>query len=309
MILSPAVCHTRSFFASGVQHDGRNLFPILARGVYCSSAARLFAQQTVPVSLTLSFLPLLLPLWLFQAELPSEIPKQNPYTSAADIGRGRRLFRTNCAVCHGPEGTGGRGANLAQPRLRRAPDDQDLFLVIRQGIPGTEMPPGWWVLDEHEMWQVAAYVRSLGRVAPERVPGDARAGSHLFRTTGCIGCHQVALEGGRLGPTLTGIGSRRGASYLRGVLLDPASSLPEEFLQVQAVTADGKRVMGIRLNEDTWSIQLRDLSDHLLSFWKEDLASLEKQPGRSPMPSYRQRLSDRELDGLVAYLVSLRGDR
>ena len=78
---------------------------------------------------------------------------------------------------------------------------------------------------------------------------------------------------------------------------------------MQAVTADGKRIIGIRLNEDTWSIQLRDLSDHLLSFWKEDLASLEKQPGRSPMPSYRGRLSDHELDDLVAYLVSLRGDR
>jgi len=112
-----------------------------------------------------------------------------------------------------------------------------------------------------------------------------------------------------VGPTLTDIGSRRGVSYLRAVLLDPASSLPEDFLQVQALTADGKRITGIRLNEDTWSIQLRDLSDNLLSFWKEDLVSLEKQPGRSPMPSYRGRLSDQELDHVVAYLISLRGDR
>jgi cytochrome c oxidase cbb3-type subunit 3 len=262
----------------------------------------------VPVSLTLPFLPPLLALWFFQAEPPTEIPKQNPYTSAADVERGRRLFRTNCGVCHGPAGAGGRGANLAQAKLRRAPDDQALFMVIRQGIPGTEMPPGWWVLDDHEMWQVAAYVRSVGRVAPENVSGNAQAGGRLFRTAGCSGCHQVALEGGRVGPSLTDIGSRRGAAYLRAVLLDPASSLPEEFLQVQAVTADGKRITGIRLNEDTWSIQLRDLSDHLLSFWKEDLASLEKQAGRSPMPSYRGRLSDHEIDDLVAYLVSLRGD-
>ncbi|PYT21422.1 MAG: hypothetical protein DMG57_38555 [Acidobacteria bacterium] len=263
----------------------------------------------MPASPTLSFLPLLLPLWLFQAEPTSEIPKQNPHASAADVERGARLFRTNCGVCHGPAGNGGRGANLAQPSLRRASNDQALFLVIRQGIPGTEMPPGWWVLDDHEMWQVAAYVRSLGRVPPENVHGDAQAGERLFRTTGCIGCHQVALEGGNLGPSLTDIGSRRGVSYLRAVLLDPASSLPEDFLQVQAVTSDGKRITGIRLNEDTWSIQLRDLSGHLLSFWKDDLASLEKQPGRSPMPSYRGRLSDQELDHVVAYLVSLRGDR
>lgn len=263
----------------------------------------------VLVSLTPPFLTPLLALWFFQAEPTTEIPKHNPYTSAADVERGGRLFRANCGVCHGPAGAGGRGANLAQPKLQRAPDDHALFLVIRQGIPGTEMPPGWWVLDDHEMWQVAAYVRSVGRVAPENVSGNAQAGSCLFRTAGCIGCHQMALEGGRVGPALTDIGSRRGASYLRAVLLDPAASLPEDFLQVQAVTADGKRITGIRLNEDTWSIQLRDLSDHLFSFWKEDLASLEKQPGRSPMPSYRGRLSDHELDDLVAYLVSLRGDR
>ena len=262
----------------------------------------------MPVSLTLPFLPLVLPLCLFQAEPTFEIPKQNPYTSAANVERGASLFRTNCGVCHGPAGAGGRGANLAQPRLRRAPDDRALFLVIRQGIPGTEMPPGWWILDDHEMWQVAAYVRSVGRVVPENMHGDAQAGSRLFRTTGCLGCHQVALEGGRVGPSLTDIGSRRGVSYLRAVLLDPASSLPEDFLQVQAFTADGKRIAGIRLNEDTWSIQLRDLSDHLLSFWKEDLVSLEKQPGHTPMPSYRGRLSDQELDHVVAYLVSLRGD-
>jgi cytochrome c oxidase cbb3-type subunit 3 len=241
--------------------------------------------------------------------MQTEVPKQNPYTSAADVERGKHLFANNCAVCHGRAGAGGRGANLAQPRLRRGPDDPALFLVIREGIPGTEMPPGWWVLDDHEIWQVVAYVRALGRVAMENVTGDAQAGGNLFRTKGCIGCHQVGAQGGRMGPPLTEIGSRRGASYLKAAMLDPASSMAEDFLQVQIVTRDGRRVTGIRLNEDSYSIQVRDLSDHLLSFWKDELASLERQPCRSPMPSYRGRLSDRELDDVVAYLVSLRGDQ
>lgn len=83
-------------------------------------------------------------LCMWQAELPTEVPKQNPYTSAADVQRGKRLFAANCAVCHGPVGAGGRGANLARPKLQRAADDRGLFFVIRQGVPGTEMPrPGW----------------------------------------------------------------------------------------------------------------------------------------------------------------------
>lgn len=246
---------------------------------------------------------------MWQEELPTEIPTRNPYTSTADVQSGKRLFAANCAVCHGPEGAGGRGANLALPRLRRAADDRGLFLVIRQGLPGTEMPPAWWVLNQHEIWQVAAYVRSLGRVTVERIAGDAQAGGDLFRTEGCRTCHQVGAEGGRLGPPLTDIGSRRGAAYLRAKVMEPASSLPEEFLQVQIVTRDGTRISGIRLNEDNYSIQIRDLTDQLRSFWKDDLASLEKQPGKSPMPSYRDRLADRQLDDVVAYLVSLRSDR
>lgn len=244
-----------------------------------------------------------------QPQVQIEIAKQNPYASAADVARGKRLFANNCAVCHGPQGAGGRGANLAQSSLPLAPDDPALFLVIREGIPGTEMPPGWWVLDDHEIWQVVAFVRTLGRVASEKVTGDAQAGGNLFRTKGCMGCHQVGAEGGRVGPPLTGIGLRRGAAYLRAAVLDPASSLPEDFLQVQIVTRDGKRITGIRLNEDNYSFQIRDLSDQLHSFWKDELASLERQPGRTPMPGYRNQLSERELDDLVAYLVSLRGER
>lgn len=261
----------------------------------------------MPVSLWVLLAARLLCLW--QAQLPYDTPRENPYTSADDVQRGKRLFAANCAVCHGPGGAGGRGANLAQPKLQRAPDDHGLFMVIRQGVPGTEMPPGWLVLNEHEIWQVAAYVRSLGRIAKENVPGDARNGVNVLRTAGCVGCHQLGVEGGRLGPPLTDIGARRGAAYLRTKVLDPVSSVPEEFLQVQVTTRDGRRIMGVRLNEDNYSIQLRDLSGQLLSFWKDELRSLDRQPGRSPMPSYRGRLSDRELDDLVACLVSLRGDR
>jgi len=248
-------------------------------------------------------------LCLLPLEAQTEVPNENPYASAADVERGKHLFANNCAVCHGPAGAGGRGANLARPKLPRSPDEPALFQVIREGIPATEMPPGWWVLDDHEIWQVVAFVRSLGRVASEALPGNVQSGHTLFRAKGCAGCHQVGLEGGRLGPPLTEIGARRGAPYLRAAVLDPASSMPEEFLQVEIVTRDGSRITGIRLGEDNYSIQVHDLSDRLLSFWKEELVSLEKQPGRSPMPSYRNRLTGGELDDIVAYLASLRGDR
>jgi len=236
------------------------------------------------------------------------IPKENPRTTPADLKNGQQLFLGQCARCHGSKGEGGRGAVLAQPRLRHAPDDEALFLVIRDGIKGTEMPAGYAV-DTRETWQIAAYVRSLGRTAPEAVPGDAKRGQELYQAKGhCGQCHIVGGQGGSLGPELTEIGARRSATHLRAAVLDPASTLPEGFLQVRLVTKEGRRITGVRLNEDTFTIQVMDLNGALRSFIKDDLKELQRDNGKSPMPSFRGTLSASEVDDLVAYLVSLRGN-
>ena len=250
--------------------------------------------------------------WLGAAALVAQIdpeyvvPKQNPHTSAADRKRGEQLFMGHCASCHGPKGEGGRGPYLARPKLPRAPDDPALFRLIRDGIPGTEMPAAW-VMITKETWQVTGYVRTLGRAAEEKVPGDARRGEALVRGKGnCATCHVVRGQGGTLGPDLTEIGARRSASYLRTALTDPEATAPEGFLQVRVATRDGKRLTGLRLNEDTYSLQLRDAGG-VYSFWKQDLQEFHKDPGKSPMPSYKGILSAAELDDVVAWLVSLRG--
>lgn len=234
------------------------------------------------------------------------IPKENPLTTPADLKNGQQLFMGQCARCHGPKGEGGRGAVLAQPRLRHAPDDEALFLVIRDGIKGTEMPAGYAV-DTRETWQLAAYVRSLGRMPPEKVSGDPKRGQELYQAKGhCSQCHTISGQGGSLGPELTEIGSRRSAAHLRAAVLDPASSLPEGFLQLRLVTREGRSITGVRINEDTFTIQLLDLNGALHSFFKEDLKELQRDVGKSPMPSFRSSLSASEVDDLVAYLVSQR---
>lgn len=255
----------------------------------------------------LSFLPLLLllPLW---AQTDADIPDKNPFTTQNDVERGRHLFGINCAPCHGPEGNGGRGANLARPKLPRATDDKALFLIIRDGIQNTEMP-GAWSLSDHETWQVVAHVRTLGRLAQEKVAGDPQNGHNLLRSKGCVACHTVGAEGGRVGPPLTEIGARRSAAYMRDAILDPPAHLPEDFTMAEITTAGGRHITGIILNEDTYSVQVRDLTGNLHSLWKQDLATFEKNTDRTPMPAYRGRLMDTELDDLIAYLASLRGNQ
>jgi putative heme-binding domain-containing protein len=191
--------------------------------------------------------------------------------------------------------------------LPQAPDDQSLFLVIRDGIKGTEMPGGY-ALDTREAWQLTAYVRSLGQMTPETVRGDPKHGQELYQAKGhCSQCHIVSGQGGSLGPELTEIGTRRSAAHLRTAILDPGSTLPERFLQVRLVTKDGRRITGVRLNEDIFTIQVRDLNGGIHSLFKDDLKELQRDTGKSPMPSFRGSLSASEVDDLVAYLSSLRG--
>jgi len=228
--------------------------------------------------------------------------------SQDDLERGKKLFQAHCALCHGQTGTGGRGPNLAQPTLAHAPDDEALAKVISEGIPGTEMP-GAWQLTDREAGLVASYVRSLGRVAVVALPGDSERGRALYESKGgCAGCHIIHGAGSSIGPELTDIGARRNADFIRESLVKPGASVPPSFLMVKVTTREGKTVGGMRVNEDTFTIQIRDAAGRFYSFRKSDLTSLKKEPNVSLMPAYDTKFTAAELDDLIAYLASLRGE-
>ena len=71
-----------------------------------------------------------------------------------------------------------------------------------------------------------------------------------------------------------------------------------------AAVAEYERRM--RINEDAFSVQMRDLAGEIYSFRKADLISYEKAPGHSLMPGYNAVLDGRQIDDLVSYLMSLR---
>jgi hypothetical protein len=85
--------------------------------------------------------------------------------------------------------------------------------------------------------------------------------------------------------------------------------IPDNYLLVEITTMGGDHVSGSRLNEDAFSIQIRDQQGRIRSYLKAELAELNKRWGKSPMPSYKNVLTAEELDDIVAYLASLRGLR
>lgn len=227
-------------------------------------------------------------------------------TSRADLANGEKLFQNHCALCHGLKGDGGRGPMLTQAKLSRAPDDAALLKVIEDGIRGTEMP-GADSMSDHEMRQTAAYVRSLGRVPLKPVPGNPTRGAEIYRGKGnCATCHSIKGEGGISGPDLAGVGGSRSAAFLRESLVDPQAAVPEGYLLVTVAAKNGQHVTGVRVNEDSFSIQVRDDAGRSYSFWKSEVEHIDKQRNKSPMPSYKGQLLDDELTDLVAYLASLK---
>jgi putative heme-binding domain-containing protein len=227
------------------------------------------------------------------------------YAQTPDPAVGKKIFESQCALCHGQTGGGGRGPNLNRPALKHAPDDAALRGVIVDGIP-PEMP-GAWQLHPHEVASVAVYVRSLGAVAPEVLPGDADRGDRVYHRLQCSTCHMVGGGGAGFGPDLTTVGTRRSGTFLRQKLLQPAAVLPEDFEYLAVTPARGEAVRGIRANEDSFTIQLRDAGGRFHSFRKSEIRELRRLDHQTPMPSYEKQLSPAELDDLVTYLAGLRG--
>ena len=237
----------------------------------------------------------------------ANLPAKNPLASEADIAIGRQLFLGRCGVCHGRDGEGGRGAALNTGEFRHGTADREMFLTIRNGIPDTEMPGTF--LTDPEVWRLVAYVKRLGstRAPEEQAPGDPRAGLTVYETQGCAACHRIGSSGGDLGPDLSAVGAQSSLSFLRNSIVHPSAYIPLTYRTVTVTTRNGVKTRGIHLNEDDYSIQLRDTSGNPRSFLKTELGGIQYDK-ESLMPPY-QSLSAADLENLLAYLKSLRGKR
>jgi putative heme-binding domain-containing protein len=224
----------------------------------------------------------------------------------ADIAYGAQLYDAQCTTCHGANGDGVGGVDLKSGKYRNAVTDQDLIRVITTGITGTGMQA--FKLDSSEIAGIVAYLRNMNAFDRGSVrAGDAERGRATIEMKGaCLRCHRVGPQGSRVAPDLSDIGAIRSAASLLRSLTDPASQMMPINRPIRAVTRDGRVVNGRRLNEDTYTVQLIDDQEKLVSLTKADLREFTVLTA-SPMPSYKGRLTDDEIADVVAYLLTLKG--
>ena len=228
---------------------------------------------------------------------------RNPFEgNEAAIGIGRTLFANRCADCHGPDAKGKLGPDLTQ-RWARGASDESAFSIIRNGVPGSSMPPS--AAPDNELWAIVAHLRNISVRPPLATTGNAERGRALFADE-CAGCHQVRGRGGALGPDLTTIGATRSRAALTTALRDPSATVELGFRAVTAVTRAGERVEGVVKGEDAFSLQIVSVDGELQSFRKPELRQLIRST-ESLMPAYdAAALSDAALEDVLAYLATLR---
>jgi len=233
----------------------------------------------------------------------------NLYNTELDIAMGQRYFERQCSRCHGFDAKGNdeTGAPDLTGTLSRASSDTGIFNVIREGVSGTAMLPVAAEVPDATVWQLVSYINSL-RYDPSLVvlEGDADSGRRLFNgQADCSGCHMVGGRGGRLGPDLSRIGEDHRPEDLLDALVAPSADVDPRWWTLRITGPDGIEREGFRMGEDSFAVRIMDAETQLWSFDKSDIQNYERIE-ESTMPSYDQRLTESELDDLVAYLFSLR---
>ena len=249
-------------------------------------------------------------------EPPATLSTAKPSPTPQLLDMGRRLYDKQCAVCHGPKGAGdGQAAYLLYPKPRdftqgefrlvstdtMQATDEDLFLTVTRGMPGSAMPP-WELLSPEQRWALVYYVRYLEEVGEQQRSGalteaEVSQGLPWSRVEPLVAAHAaeqpipVPPETSR-----TSDGIARG----RNIFAEACASChgPQG-------RGDGQQVM---TDNAGFPIKPRDLTAGVFKGSSESrdlyyriVAGL---PG-SPMPSYAGVYTDEQLWDLIHYVQSL----
>lgn len=121
---------------------------------------------------------------------PQEKARKNPVRfTDLSVARGKRLFHTQCAMCHGEKGKG--DGDLAQEMKITPPDftkpgvlsertDGELFSIIGQGLP--PMPGQSKRLKPGHTWDLVNYLRTLQGKTPAKASAAEREKAKNART-------------------------------------------------------------------------------------------------------------------------------
>ena len=255
----------------------------------------------------LYFLLFALPLAAQNPALVDEVvrdPNEDVYIGKKEhIAAGEQLYSVACSGCHGQEGEGGRGPNLAIGPAAQGKRPTQIHNSIKNGVPGSDMPP-YGSLPEEQLWQITAFVSSLSRPAYEmEIPGDPKAGETLFfGNMGCSNCHMIRGRGGKMGPDLSDAGLQNYVLQLKEGVLEPNKRITPGYDPVRVVTESGETIEGVAKNYTNYSMQLIDRRGKLHLLETRNLREIIFLKNTWMPSNLTTRFSEDEIQNVLAYL-------
>ena len=190
-----------------------------------------------------------------------------------NIQAGQQTYLQQCALCHASDGHAETKLGLAMyppamdlnsPHVQRW-TDAELFWITQNGVRLTGMPAWKTMVSEQDTWKLVDFIHALPKLAPIQVAAQQKEieaaksqaelivyGRKLYRQEGCVGCHQLDGEGGKVGPDLTVEGTRgRSDEWLVGHFKDPSAYTPGSvMLSFKQLTDEQLRALTVFLQNE-----------------------------------------------------------
>jgi len=233
-----------------------------------------------------------------------------PPADPAVVDRGRLLYSTNCAFCHGADARGGEGGpNLLRSEIVLNDKNGELIGdILRNGL--SAMPK--FELNAEQVSDIAAFIHSfrvggydVSRLRPDTiVVGDPKAGEAYFKAK-CASCHDVSGD-------LKGFAARiNDARVMQQTWLMPGArgtrpSKPPATTVVVALPT-GQQVEGqlVRIDDFIVTLLAADATEYTI---RRD-GQTPKVEIRDPLRQHKDLLriyADKDIHNVTAYLDSLK---
>lgn len=234
-----------------------------------------------------------------------------------DVDRAARCLADYAGTIHGPE----LWQNLFTAVLQRHGGAAALAKALQhRALPADARTIGLRVMNEsgrrdEDLARVLAAPaeRKLSLADVPALAADVRShanperGAQVLKRAelGCIGCHAVKGEGGKIGPDLGAVGTAQPIDFIIGAILDPQKEVKEGYMVTAITTKEGEDFQGYWIRENDKEVVLRDLLQNAVVTIPKSSIAQKRQIG-SPMPAgLTEGITREEFVDLVRYLSDL----